>query len=211
MIEKITLIIVGILISGLGYLIKRFVEKRPESEALEKHKKLLEINKQMTEQRVTVEDLRQLEAALTGKSEAIATYSKAIEREAIPLLEIKDDGPVTQAEMNTVASGNFEAAKIRMNGVLSELLAHVDGEERTAILQSQTAWESYCLEQGEAAAIAHQGGTIYPVIFYSEMESLTVDRAARLQVELDQLRRLRGEIPNPPFQGALRDKSAQRP
>ena len=202
MFESIALILVGVLISGIGYLIKRFIEKKPESETLEKHKKLLEINKQMTEQRVSVEDLRQLEAALTGKAEAIAGYSKIIESAAIPLLEAKGDEPITQAEMNKVASDNLDTAKDRMISVLDELLAHLDGEEKSAFVESQRAWENYCLEQAEASAISHRGGSIYPLIFFSEMESLTVDRAARLQVELDQLQRLRGESSNPTLQQA---------
>jgi len=52
MFDSIALILIGVLISGIGYLIKRFIEKKSDSEALDKHKKLLEINKQMTEQRV---------------------------------------------------------------------------------------------------------------------------------------------------------------
>jgi len=200
MFESVILILVGVLISGVGYLIKRFIEKKPESEVLEKHKKLLEINKQMTEQRVSIEDLRLLEAALTGKAEAIASYSKIIESNATPLLEAKGDEPVTQAEMNMVASDNLDAAKDRMTSVLGELLAYLDGEERAAFVESQRAWENYCLEQAEASAISHRGGSIYPLIFFSELELLTVDRAARLQVELDQLRRLRGESPNSTLQ-----------
>lgn len=193
MLEKVVLIIVGVLISGVGYLIKRAIEKKPESELLEKHKKLLEINKQMTEQQVTVEDLRKLEVALTGKSEAIAIYTKSIEEEVTPLLEVKDSATMTQSEMNMVASSNFEAAKNRMNSILDVIVSELDGTEKSALLEAQRAWESYCLEQAEAAAISYQGGTIYPVIFFSEMESITVERAARLQVELDHLRRLRGK------------------
>ncbi len=209
MLEKIALVIVGVLLSGLGYWIKRFVERKADTETLERHKKLLEINKQMTEQQVTVEDLKRLESALTGKAEAIAAYSKTIESEATPLLELKRDEPITQAEMNMVASNNFETAKQQMTSVLNELLSHLDGEEKAALSESQRAWENYCFEQAEAAAISYQGGSIYPVIFFSEMESLAVERAARLQVELDHLRRTRGESPNPPFQGTRRQ--AARP
>jgi len=207
--EKIALVILGVLLSGIGYWIKRFVERKGDAETLERHKKLLEINKQMTEQQVTVEDLKRLESALTGKTEAIAAYSRTIESEATPLLEVNHDEPITQAEMNTVASNNFESAKQQMTAVLSELLSLLDGEEKAALSESQRAWESYCLEQAEAAAISYHGGSIYPVIFFSEMESLTVERAARLQVELDHLRRTRGESPNPPFQGTRRQ--AARP
>lgn len=193
MLEKVVLIIVGVLISGVGYMIKRVIEKKPGSELLEKHKKLLEINKQMTEQQVTVDDLKKLEAALTGKSEAIAIHTKSIEKDATPLLEVNGTATLTQSEMNVVASSNFEMAKDRMNSILYEIVSELDGEEKKALLEAQRAWESYCLEQAEAAAISYQGGTIYPVIFFSEMESITVERAARLQVELDHLRRLSGK------------------
>jgi hypothetical protein len=47
MIEKIGLILLGVLISGVGYLIKRKIESKPQIESLDKHKKLLDIHKQM--------------------------------------------------------------------------------------------------------------------------------------------------------------------
>lgn len=206
MIEKIALVVLGVLLSGIGYWIKRLVERKADAETLERHKKLLEINKQMIEQQVSVEDLKKLESALIGKTEAIAAYSKAIESEATPLLEVKHNETITQAEMNTVASNNFETAKNQMTAVLNELLSNLEGEEKAALSESQRAWESYCLEQAEAAAIGYQGGSIYPVIFFSEMESLTIERAARLQVELDHLRRIRDERPSPPFRGMHRQK-----
>ena len=46
------------------------------------------------------------------------------------------------------------------------------------------------VEQAEAAAVSYRGGTIYPLIYLSEIERLTVDRTARLQADLDELRRL---------------------
>ena len=200
---------IGALLSGVGYWVKRLVERKADTETLERHKKLLEINKQMTEQQVTLEDLKRLESALTGKTEAMAVYSKTIESEAIPLLRVTRDEPITQAEMNTVASNNFKSAKGKMTAVLNELLSRLDGDEKDALSESQRAWERYCVEQAEAAAISYQGGSLYPVIFFSEMESLAVERAARLNVELDHLLRTRGESPNQSLQVTRRQ--AARP
>jgi hypothetical protein len=39
--KKVALVIVGVLLSGIGYWIKRLVEHKADAEALDKHRKLL--------------------------------------------------------------------------------------------------------------------------------------------------------------------------
>tara|TARA_B100000315_G_C14498357_1_gene551124 strand:+ start:362 stop:547 length:186 start_codon:yes stop_codon:yes gene_type:complete len=43
---KISFVILGVLISGLGYLIKRKIEKKSNIETLERRKNVLDIHKQ---------------------------------------------------------------------------------------------------------------------------------------------------------------------
>ncbi len=65
LLEKILFVILGALLPGIAYLLKRRIEKKPVSDALEKHQKLLSINKELAGQKISVEDLHLLEQALT--------------------------------------------------------------------------------------------------------------------------------------------------
>jgi hypothetical protein len=56
-INKVFFIIIGISISGIGYLIKRSIEKRSNIETLERRKKVLEIHKQMNAQGLDLPNL----------------------------------------------------------------------------------------------------------------------------------------------------------
>ena len=47
---KIGLVMLGAAISVVGYFAKRWVEGKPHNETLDKHKKLLDIHKQIHEQ-----------------------------------------------------------------------------------------------------------------------------------------------------------------
>lgn len=191
MLEKLALVVFGAILAGVGYLAKRWFERKPTFENLDVQIKLLSINKQMKEQGLTSEDLAKLQSALTGKAQAVEKHIQELEKFFKPLLEKSEGVFLSQAEMNIRASNNLDVAKLKMNHVLDELKALLDGPERTALLNAQTAWESYCVEQAESAAISSRGGSIYPLLYLSEIERLTVDRTAHLQADLDELRRLR--------------------
>ena len=131
-----------------------------------------------------------MESVLTGKSEAIIKHSKAIEAETKPLLEKPDGEFLSQTELNSRANDNFEIAKVKLAKVIDELVLKLDEVERKALLKSQLAWEEYSIEQAQAASMSYREGTIYSLIYLSELESLTIERTARLQAELDELHRL---------------------
>jgi uncharacterized protein YecT (DUF1311 family) len=188
--EKLGFILLGACISGLGYLVKRFIEKKPESDTLDRQQKILEINKQLSEQGLSVADLNKLENALTGKSELIGKASKLIENETKSLVEKTDGEFLSQAELHMRADTNLKIAKTKLEQTLNELSYKIEEIERDALLASQKAWEEYSAKQAESASISYRGGSIYPLIYLSELESLTVERAARLQVKLDELKRL---------------------
>jgi uncharacterized protein YecT (DUF1311 family) len=190
MIEKILLVLLGIFLSGIGYLIKRKIENRPQIESLEKHKKLLDIHKQMNEQGIDVDGLKELEAKLTGKAAAIQRNTIALQSASVPLIGESQLEDLTQTELNSRAAQSFERAKVKMQEAFSSLDSMVDDFKSQSLMNSQTEWESYSVSQAEAAAASYQGGSIYPLIYFSELESLTNERTARLQAELDELIRL---------------------
>lgn len=190
MIEKIGLILLGVIISGIGYLIKRRIESKPQIESLDKHKKLLDIHKQMNEQGIDIEGLRELEAKLTGKAAAIHSKAMILQSESAPLIGENPSEDLTQRELNSRAAQSLEKAKLKMQEALAGIDSRVGDFESQSLMNSQTEWERYSVSQAEAAAASYRDGSIYPLIYFSELESLTNERTARLQAELDELIKL---------------------
>lgn len=189
--EKVGLVILGVLLSGIGYLAKRWIESKPQNETLDKHKKLLDIHKQMSEQGLDVDGLRELETQLLGKSDAIRKHTSELTERREPLIAPQEED-LTQRELNQRASERFEIAKQKLQDVYAGIDARVGDRESQALMNSQKAWEGYSVDQAMAAASAYDGGSMWSLVYFSELESLTIERTARLQAELDELIRLRG-------------------
>lgn len=189
-IEKIGLVLIGVAISAIGYFFKRKIENRPQIEEIDKHKKLLDIHKQMNEQGVDIADLKQLEAMITGKAAAIQSNAIILQAESTPLIENDDTEDLTQLELNERADRRLEIAREKMQQAIAGIDSRVGDFESQSLMNSQLEWKRYSISQAEAAASSYRDGSIYPLIYASELESLTNERTARLQAELDELIRL---------------------
>lgn len=190
MIEKILLVFLGVVISSIGYFLKRYIEKKKSLETLERHQKLLTIKKELSEQKLTVEDLKLLESALLTKKSKAALVEE-IQGELPPIFEREEDEFLSQAELNMRASDNVKIAKAQLEKVYNELLFKTEDHERETLEKSQKTWGKYSIAHSKFSASGYEGGTIYPLIYLSTLESLVVDRTALLQSELDEIRRLR--------------------
>jgi uncharacterized protein YecT (DUF1311 family) len=188
--EKIGLVLLGVIISSIGYFLKRKIESKPQLETLEKHKKLLDIHKQMNEQGIDVSGLKQLEAMITGKAKAIQSNTNALQAESSPLIKEDDTEDLSQFELNKRAVKKLKIAKDKMQYAIAGIDSRVSDSDSQSLMKSQTEWERYSVSQAEAASSNYQGGSIYPLIYTSELESLTNERTARLRAELDELIRL---------------------
>jgi uncharacterized protein YecT (DUF1311 family) len=189
-VEKILLVLLGAALSGIAYLLKRRIEKKHTYDALERHQKLLIIRKELDEQKVSIEDLRSLESALL-KRNAKAENAEKLQHELLPLLKSGDDEFVSQFEMNMRADGNVKIAKAKLEQIFYELSYKLENKEREALEESQKAWEEYSSKHAEFSASSYEGGSIYPLIYLSTVESLVVERTAWLKSELDEIRRLK--------------------
>lgn len=189
--EKVGLVVLGVLLSGIGYFAKRWIEGKPQNETLDKHKKLLDIHKQMNEQGLDVCGLKELETLLLGKVDAIKKHTAELTEKREPLIAPQEEG-LTQLELNQRASDRFEIAKQKLQEVYAGIDSRVGDRESQALMNSQKAWEDYSVDQAMAAASAYDGGSMWSLVYFSELESLTIERTARLQAELDELIRLRG-------------------
>lgn len=194
MLEKLPLFLLGCVVTTiLGvcvYFLKRKVENIPETEGLDKSKKLLDINRELNQQGLKPEDLSELEAVLTGKAASRQKHNLEVAQETTVLLDTKNKDSLTQNELNALAHEKYEIAEEKLQSVLRESRSKLGEPELSALDKAQESWEDFSVEQAEAASITYRDGTIYPVIFLAELESTTIDRTAQLKSELDELKRL---------------------
>lgn len=190
--EKIGFVLLGAVVTGVGYLLKRWIERRPVFDEIEKQHKLLSINKEMREQRVSLADLKKLEEAILNKSKLTERYVTSIKKEIEIELQLDNKEFITQAEMNERAYDEFNRADDKLKTIIRSLDSHLDKTEIESLRKSQDSWEIFRKEQAEFAAVQYKGGSIQPLIYYSELKRLTIERAASLQSELDEILRLKG-------------------
>ncbi len=130
-----------------------------------------------------LEDLFKLESILVEKEKSISDNKQMYEKESIPLVDVESKEDLTQYELNGKAKKKFEDSKVKLNLILEQLLSKLNPKEKEALEKSQKSWEEYSIEQAFSASSSYQQGSIYPLIYFSELESLTIERAARLKAE----------------------------
>ena len=189
-IGKIGLVFLGGLLAGMGYLLKRWIEKKPVVDAIERYQKLLSLTKELTEQKISLDDLEKLQTSLLKKSVAAENYAQSLKSEAKNLVEEKGKEFRTQAEMNQQAVDSFRLADAKLKVALATLESLLSYKERDALREAQATWENYRSKQGEYAAKQYEGGSIAPLIFYSELESVTLARIAAIESEVEHSRSL---------------------
>jgi len=183
--EKALFVLLGGFLAGIGYLLKRRIERRSIFDAIERNQKLLMLNKELRAQKISLSDLHELEAKILNKEKAAEQYAVTIKK------ELKDDMPletkdfITQAEMNEHAYHSFKRADEKLQNILETMEIYLDKTELNILKNAHETWEIFRDKQAEFAANQYKGGSIQPLIYYSELERLTIERAASLQSEID--------------------------
>ncbi|EGQ8042870.1 DUF1311 domain-containing protein [Vibrio alginolyticus] len=187
MIEKLGFVLLGALMTGIGYLIKRKIESKPELETLDKHQKVLDIHKKMSEQGLDISGLNQFVSMLTEKSSAVQSHVLDLNTKSVSHMQTSSTEHITQTEMNQIASNSYNRSLVKMNEVYAQLMSKLDSDRTEAYGSAQVKWNEYIEAHARSVADMYKGGSIYPLIYYSELETLVFERTARLQSELDEL------------------------
>lgn len=199
--NKIGFALLGGFLTGTAYLLKRWLEKKPVLEEIEKHQKLLALAKEMNEQQLSIEALRQLEQTIIRKPQAIQAYIREIKEEikkrtekveiAIykPIHETKQI--ITQTEMNEQAQREYIQAEQKLISTIEKLKEKISFDDAGLLDKIQESWKEFRDKQAVFTAhFYYRGGSMLPLIYYSELERLTVERVAALQNELDEISKL---------------------
>ncbi|MGV2989602.1 lysozyme inhibitor LprI family protein [Vibrio sp. E150_011] len=187
LIEKIGFIALGVLISGAAYLIKRKIESKPEVEQLDKHQKVLDIHRKMSEQKLDIASLNAFAQLLTAKNDSVQNHVQVLHSDSVAHLTNVRGEHLTQIEMNQLALESYSRAVDKLNAVFGVLKSKIDSDRIQFYEKSQIDWEAYSEAQARAVASFYQGGSIYPLIYQSELETLIHERIAHLQSDLDEL------------------------
>jgi len=183
--EKIGLVILGSLLTGIGYLLKRHIEQKSIFDAIEKHQNLLTLNKELKEQKVSLSELRKLEEAILNKEKVAEHHSLILKKELKTGTALECDEFITQAEMNEHAYQSFQRADTKLKNVLTSIESYLDKTELETLRKAQDSWKIFREKQAVFASSQYKGGSIESLIYYSELERLTVERTASLQSEID--------------------------
>jgi uncharacterized protein YecT (DUF1311 family) len=189
-IEKIGFIALGGIISAVAYLLKRKIESKPDLELLDKHQKVLDVHKKMSEQGLDIQSLNTFGQMLTAKSVSVQSHVQGLQTESATYLVSSPNEHVTQLEMNQQALESFTRSSVKMSNIYDELKNKLYSDQIPLYESSQSSWLKYSKEQALAVASMYRGGSIYPLIYHTELETLVHERTARIQSELDELIRL---------------------
>ncbi|WP_323037689.1 lysozyme inhibitor LprI family protein [Pararhodobacter sp.] len=131
------------------------------------------------------DDAAQFLAVLNSQQEAFVENA----------IEIIDSTYMTQVEMNMEAGRRADLARQQMERaiVALERSGWMEASQIAALNQTQANWESYAKAQAEFAAAEFDGGSMAPLVYASELETVTVSRTGELKRMLEEMRERYGD------------------
>ena len=91
----------------------------------------------------------------------------------------RSDG--NQQDMNECAMRDFRAADAILNITYGEVMQSLPQQQRTALRTEQRAWLKARDPACKRAARANEGGSIWPLVFYSCLERSTRERTGEIE------------------------------
>ncbi len=119
------------------------------------------------------DDAAQFMSVLTSQQEAFVENA----------IEIIDSTHMTQAEMNVEAGRRADVAQQQMERAIIALKRSgwLELPQVSVLDQTQANWETYAKSQAEFAAAEFEGGSMAPLVYASELESVTISRTGELK------------------------------
>ena len=188
MTENLLIFLLGAAFPVAAYFFKRWWEGEGDKAHLDKQQRLLAINKELTEQGLTVSQLRALETSLIRTElenvdgEYLSEYMPTV------FLDDNDEG-LSQAELNQRAVKNVKIKRAIMEEIYFQLELRLRGESVDALKTSQDAWDAYSRTHAEFVSSLYGGGSMQSMIYSGSLEGLISDRIGLLKEDLEDLQR----------------------
>jgi uncharacterized protein YecT (DUF1311 family) len=93
----------------------------------------------------------------------------------------------SQQEMNRDARERYDKADAELNKVYKKLIAGIVKEQKNALTDAQLAWIKFRDANCACWASPNKGGSIYPLIYYGRMKTMTEERTAELRELMKEL------------------------
>jgi uncharacterized protein YecT (DUF1311 family) len=183
--------VLGIAVSVLGYLLKRWWEGQSTKDSIQETVQLANLHKEFQSGSVTLEILDRLKADIQTRAVKGQKYQTEI-LEGIGRAAAKADedssthySPMTQIEMNQYAFHLADLAERELTYIFSALEAYLSESEQIAFKAVQAAWKKYAQKQAELESLEAEGGSMQPLLYASARRLMTIERAAQLKEELN--------------------------
>jgi uncharacterized protein YecT (DUF1311 family) len=87
----------------------------------------------------------------------------------------------TQHEMNQEAENDYKKSDAELNRVYRELMGHISGDQKKALIDAELAWIKFRDSNCACWALVHKGGSIYPLMYFGHLKTMTDDRIRQLK------------------------------
>ena len=161
---------------AVGFLIQRILRKDSLSESLARTQQVLNINKELRDQNLSVSEIQDLQEKLTKRREAFVRASETRKQ-----LKPRPNEGDTQYELNVIAGANFQKADAELRIALVTLEGMLGPERALTLDASQKHWERFRDAQAEMVSSRYKGGSIMSLIRGQELELLTLERIEQLR------------------------------
>ena len=157
-------------------------------EEIQKTEKLLSLQRELEKDGRSIESLKALETRLLEKSGAAKAIGEAYLTRAESVRSSALDKAMTQDEMNQIAEREFKSNDELLIQVITELKRYYSPAEISRFDELQRTWLEYRQQNADFWASQYEGGTIKPLIYFSDLDSTTTARVIELQGTLEQLK-----------------------
>ncbi|AMY69996.1 lysozyme inhibitor LprI family protein [Frigidibacter mobilis] len=131
------------------------------------------------------DDATQFLSVLTSQQEAFVENA----------IEIIDSTHMTQIEMNVEAGRRANVAQQQMERAIIALKRSgwLESPQISNLDKAQENWEAYAKAQAEFAAAEFEGGSMAPLVYASELESVTISRTGELNRMFQEMKERYGD------------------
>lgn len=183
--------VIVLLLAGVGYLAKRRVEGKREAEVADNAHKWAKLHREMHDSAPTLDDIIKLKAAFMDKKQnphdAAGEQTIKVEANEAPEwmffgYELSDwereqaregKGVYTQLELNEQAAKAAKLIDSNLEAMCDKLRKFLLANEASNFEAALTKWKDYRNLQATYAGSQYEGGSIAPMIYWSEHFGVT--------------------------------------
>ena len=95
--------------------------------------------------------------------------------------------PQTQFELNYCSNENYKKSDNKLSKLYKNLMLKISEDRKVLLLKSQKDWSKFKESHCKYIASTYEGGSIYPLIYFNCLESVTTDRIKQIENEIKEI------------------------